>query len=241
MFAIIFIMHKNILVIGSNGLLGREILTSLQNKGHQVTGSDLITSEHASLKIDINDSNSIQQSIDQLKPIDVVINLAYPRNKEYGKKLEDVTYTSFTKNIQLHLGGYFLVMKMFAELFTAQGHGKIISFSSIYGLIAPRFEIYDNTSMTMPVEYAAVKSAIIHLTKYFAKYYKKKNIQFICVSPGGIENNQDASFIKGYNSYALGKGMLKKDALNGLMGFLVSDEANGLNGHTIIFDEGWSL
>ena len=45
--------------------------------------------------------------------------------------------------------------------------GNIINMSSIYGAIAPRFAIYTGTNMTMPVEYAAVKSAIIHLTRYF--------------------------------------------------------------------------
>ena len=43
----------------------------------------------------------------------------------------------------------------------------------IYGTIAPRFEVYAATPMTMPVEYAAIKAGISHLTRYFAQYYKK--------------------------------------------------------------------
>ncbi len=37
-------------------------------------------------------------------------------------------------------------------------------------MVAPKFDIYDNTPMTMPVEYAAIKSALLHLNKYAAAY-----------------------------------------------------------------------
>ena len=48
----------------------------------------------------------------------------------------------------------------------------------------------------MPVEYAAIKSSIIQLTKYFAQYFKKDNIRVNCLSPGGILDNQPESFIR---------------------------------------------
>ena len=49
---------------------------------------------------------------------------------------------------------------------------SLVSLSSIYGLMAPRFEIYDGTNMTMAVEYAAIKSALLHLNKYFTNFMK---------------------------------------------------------------------
>lgn len=44
--------------------------------------------------------------------------------------------------------------------------------------------------MTMPVEYAVIKSALRHLTKYILKYYKGKNIRVNSISLGGILDNQ---------------------------------------------------
>ena len=60
----------------------------------------------------------------------------------------------------------------------------------------------------MPVEYAAIKSSIIQLTRYFAQYFKNENIRANCLSPGGILDKQLQEFIDAYNSYCNGKGML---------------------------------
>ena len=104
--------------------------------------------------------------------VGTVINNAYPRNQNYGRSFFEVEYEDFCENVSLHLGGYFLVAQQMASYFEKQQHGNIINIASIYGATAPRFEIYSGTKMTTPVEYAAIKSAIIHLTKYMAKYGK---------------------------------------------------------------------
>lgn len=96
--------------------------------------------------------------------------------------------------IQTYLGGYFLVSQQMAKYFQKQGYGNIVSMSSIYGVIAPKFEIYADTAMSMPPEYAAIKSALLHLTKYMAKRFKGMNIRVNAIGPGGIFNNQPQSF-----------------------------------------------
>ena len=73
-----------------------------------------------------------------------------------------------------------------------------MNISSIYGVVPPKFEIYKNTTMTTPVEYSAIKSGLIHLTKYMAKYFKGSNIRVNTISLGGIEDNQPKSFLKSY-------------------------------------------
>ena len=49
---------------------------------------------------------------------------------------------------------------------------SLVNFSSIYGVIPPKFDIYEGTSMTLPIEYAAIKSAIQHISRYLAVYTK---------------------------------------------------------------------
>jgi NAD(P)-dependent dehydrogenase (short-subunit alcohol dehydrogenase family) len=95
--------------------------------------------------------------------------------------------------------------------------------------------------MTMPVEYACIKSGIISLTKYIAKYYKGYNIRANCISPGGIYNNQPEEFVRKYNSYCLNKGMLNKEDINGTLIFLLSDMSKYINGQNIVIDDGFSL
>ena len=62
--------------------------------------------------------------------------------------------------------------------------------------------------MTMPIEYAPIKSGIIHMSMYFAKYYLKNQIRINCISPGGVLNAQDQKFLREYNKHTNGNGML---------------------------------
>jgi len=248
---------KIIIVTGAAGLLGKNVISGIIKSGgygiicdNDEKKAKLLNEEIKSNrtdyhKMDITFKDSINEVIFNINKkynkIDAIVNCAYPRNKNYGRKLEEVEYTDFCENLNLHLGGYFLTNQQFADFFKKQGWGNIVNISSIYGVIPPRFEIYDNTKMTMPVEYAAIKSALIHLTKYMAKYYKGKNIRFNCVSPGGLYNNQDESFLKSYNKYSLNKGMLDCNDIVGSIIFLLSDYSKYINGQNIIVDDGWTL
>jgi len=252
---------KVVVVTGGAGLLGKEFVKGIMEFGGVGIVADLDESRGKQVEkelatsvpegkcefamMDITSKDSIREVINYLHnkygKIDALVNNAYPRNKSYGRKFEDVEYNDFCENVNLHLGGYFLTSQQFALYFKEQGYGNIINIASIYGVIAPRFEIYEGTSMTMPVEYACIKSAIIHLTRYMAKYFKGKNIRFNCISPGGIFDNQPEEFLRKYNVFGLTKGMLHKEDVNGTLLFLLSDMSKHINGQNITVDDGWTL
>lgn len=185
--------------------------------------------------------NCIRKIHSKYKKIDALVNNAYPKNKNYGKDFFDVKYNDFVENLGTNLGGCFVSSQTFLSYFQKQGHGNIINISSIYGVIAPKFEIYKDTNKTMPIEYAAIKSALIHMSKYMAKYLKNKNIRVNIISPGGIYDNQNLDFIKNYKKQCLNKGMLDKKDLNGALVFLLSDMSKFVNGQNIIVDDGFTL
>ena len=251
-------LQKKIIVItGGCGLLGKTFVKAALDNNAIVVAADINKEQLEKLKTEINSDNlhtvelditsetSIKLAITNIQKkygkIDALVNNAYPRNKNYGNDLEKVTYKDFCENLDVHLGGYFLCMQQFSLFFKDQGYGNIINMSSIYGVIPPRFEVYENAAFTMPVEYAAIKSGVIHLTKYFAKYYKGKNIRFNCISPGGILNNQNEDFLRKYNSLSLNKGMLDREDITGTLLFLISSASHNINGQNIIVDDGFSL
>lgn len=197
------------------------------------------------MQLDITKTESvtalISGTLQRFGRIDSVVNNACPRNSNYGKKLEDVTYEDFCQNLSLHLGGYFLVAQQFGLFFRSQRQGNIINMASIYGVMAPRFEIYSDTQMTMPVEYDAIKSAVIHSTRYFAQYFKNDNIRVNCLSPGGILDQQPESFLRNYRAFCSSKGMLEGQDISSVLLFLLSDDSKYLTGQNLVVDDGFSL
>ena len=197
-------------------------------------------------KCDITNAIEIQHLIDLVSDkfgrIDALVNNAYPRNKNYGKIFEEVEFADFCENVNLHVGGYFLITQQVAKAMIKQKHGNIINMASIYGFAAPRFEIYAGTKMTVPVEYAVVKGAIINLTKYLASYLGRYNIRVNSISPGGIYDNQPDEFTKAYSEkVVLGNRMANVNDLVDVLVFLLSDGSTYITGQNMIVDGGWSL
>ncbi len=253
--------NKIIVVTGGAGLIGTGFIKAIvKNNGTAIIADinknvglelksnleKLLDSKNIDfVKLDINSKESLLNCISELsqkyKRIDALVNNAYPRNDAYGNHFFDINYSDFIDNLNLNLGGYFLASQQFAEFFMSQGYGNIINMSSIYGVVTPKFDVYRDTPMTMPVEYAVIKSGLIHLTKYMAKYFKGSKIRVNSISPGGIFNNQPKSFIKNYNKFGLNKGMLDVNDICGTLIFLLSEHSANINGQNIIVDDGWSL
>jgi len=251
---------RRVVVTGGAGLLGRTFCSAIAEHGGQVIVADrdldaaqrvvgVIKQQHpggaVAAALDITDKGSVDALIDDIHGrcgrIDAVVNNAYPRNARYGRRMEDVAYADFCENLGMHLGGYFLVMQRFAAYFKVEGGGNMINVSSIYGVIAPRFEVYAETPMTMPVEYAAIKSGLLHLTRYFAQYLKGSNIRVNALSPGGILDQQPEAFLARYRALCADKGMLNPGDLAGSLVFLLSDLSRHVDGQNLIVDDGFSL
>ena len=250
--------EKTICVIGAGGLLGKELVKHLLTNNVKVIAVDVsvdnmekafhaitVINSFNSLifeSLDVTSELQICNFFQRTKGIDGVVNCAYPRNSSYGKKFTDVSLASFNENTSLHLGSSFLIMRESAKYFLKYKRKfSLVTIASIYGVIAPKFEIYNGTEMTMPVEYAAIKSAIIHLNKYMAKAVGHSDFRVNSVSPGGILDGQPETFLESYKDQSLSQGMLRPYDLIGAIQFLLSDQSAFVNGQNIIVDDGFTL
>ncbi|MBN2458163.1 SDR family oxidoreductase [Candidatus Woesearchaeota archaeon] len=253
---------KVIVITGGAGLIGRAFVQGCAEKGARVIIADVDEKEGQRLvkdvkgktgnneiifiRCDINNKDNIDGLIKAVimkyGVIDALVNNAYPRNRNYGKRFEDVRYEDFCENININLGGLFLVTKEIADVMKKQKKGNIINIASIYGVFAPDFEVYKGTKMTMPIEYSAIKGAVVNMTRYLASYLGKYNIRVNAISPGGVFNNQPPGFVKRYSKkVVLGNRMAGTDDICGVLAFLLSDQAGYITGQNIIVDGGWSL
>lgn len=250
--------NKSILVVGASGLLGAKVVKSLLRHNSKVLAVDLdverlksrLTEMNVDVdspalsfsSLDVTDEVAVKAFFESLTVITGAVNCTYPRNKKYGAHFFDVNLADFNENLSLHLGSSFLFMQQCAAYFKReQSDFALVNISSIYGVVAPKFEVYDNTKMTMPVEYAAIKSALLHLSKYVVAYVADSRFRVNSVSPGGIFDHQPSDFLEAYKRQTLGKGMLDVDDVIGSIVYLLSDYARYVNGQNIVVDDGFIL
>lgn len=253
--------NKVIVVTGGAGRIGSEFIKAIvaQNGIGIIVESDITkanilrdeilkinsSAKVEAINIDICSKNSIDKVIEILHEkygkIDALVNNAYPKSKNYGKKFFEIDMDDFNEFINLHLGGYFNISQKFIKYFLKQKHGNILNISSIQGIGAPAFETYEGTNMHSPIEYTVVKHGLLGMTKYMAKMFKKDGIRVNAISPGGILDGQPEPFLSQYKKRCGTKGMLNTNDLIGTLIYLLSDGSKFVNGQNIIVDDGFSL
>ncbi len=250
------IANQVIFINGACGTIGKRFVEICLDAGANVVAADinkeglmllstrLSSSSLLILPLDLTSPKAVQESInisvERFGSITALVNAAYPRNKNYGRSFFDVEYADFCENLNMNISTTFSSCQAFARYFQDSGQGNIINIGSIYGVMAPDFGIYPEP-MTMPVEYAAIKSAIIHLTKYMAQMLRKDGIRVNCISPGGVLESQPEEFLKKYNAKCGVIGMLNSEHLDSTLLYLLSPSSCAITGQNIVVDDGFSL
>lgn len=240
------VKNKIIVVTGGDGLLGKQIIDKLREREAIAIAIDISFTNQGMYDyiVDITDENSVKKCVGNIlkkyKKIDGWVNNAYPRTKDWSNRLEDVSVQSWRKNIDMHLNGYFICCQIILMQMKNQGFGSLINMSSIYGLVGPDFNVYNGTNMTMPAAYSAIKGGLNNLTRYLASYYGEFQVRVNTISPGGIFNNQEESFVNNYIEKVPMKRMGKPEDIVAAVFYLISDESNYITGQNLIIDGGWT-
>ena len=243
------------IIFGCLGKVGLMICKKAQNFDIDLICIDIIDSKKAIkllkknkvsqfyyIQSNITDRKIIKDNIIKNLQNDIsLINCSYPRIKNYGKEINPSS-ANFSSSVSYKLGSAYDFVCL--ALIISQKLKKkisVINFSSIYGVIAPHKWIYKGTKMFTPVDYSVAKAGIIHLTKYFQKYFGNRLLRFNCISPGGILDNQEKKFIKSYSKLTSTNNLLKENDIFGTVYFLSSDLSEHIAGQNIIIDDGFTL
>ncbi len=250
-----------VLITGAAGRVGESTAIEIAKNGGKLILSDISKDNLSQLKskllkhtkpeniklmnIDICSSTSIDDlisfSVSSFDRITSAIHCAYPRSKQWGKIFEEIDIDLLSQDLKNQLGISIIFSQKIIRHFLENQGGNLIHISSIQGLGAPKFEHYENTNMTSPIEYSAIKAGIISITKWLAKYYKNKNIRINCISPGGIYDKQNEEFVQKYRESCTNIGLIDSCEIARLIVFLLSKNAQAINGQNLIVDDGWSL
>lgn len=238
---------KNIIVTGSEGLLGKAIVTDIKKEGGIAICLDIsheTASELHRYKVDLTHQEETESNLIKLfeayHHIDGLVNNAYPRTKDWGTKMEEVALSSFRQNVDWQLNSIFHLIQLISNHMIGFNQGSVVNIASIYGIVGNDFTLYDNTNLTSPVAYSAIKGGLINMNRYLASYFGKNNLRFNCVSPGGIQDQQPDEFIKNYNAKVPMKRMGTPEDIAPTVSFLLSEKSKYITGQNIAIDGGWT-
>lgn len=222
---------KKIIVTGSQGMIGSEIVSYLKNKDYNILEVDL------ALKHDLSDETFVKSWFKENNANALVNLFALNDHIDPARKSSDlfeISLESFETYLKINLTSLFSVCREFAR---NNHEGSIVNFSSTYGLVSPRPKLYP--AGEKHIGYSVSKGGVIQLTRHLAVHLAPR-IRVNCLVPGGVEHEQEESFINEYSTNTPLGRMMKRGELNGLVEYLCSDAASYVTGAVFNVDGGWT-
>jgi 2-deoxy-D-gluconate 3-dehydrogenase len=209
------------------------------------------------IRTDITDPGSVNDLLTTLLKefgrLDILVNSAAQDPKFDSEalakgltpgKFEDFPLKQWNAALNVNLTGMFLVTQACVQPMLEQGKkGSIINICSTYGLNAPDQRIYlkDGKRLAFkPVYYTVTKAGVLGFTKYLAAYYMGTEIRVNALTPGGVFNDHDDSFVANYSAKTILGRMARKDEMNGALLFLASEASAYMTGGNLVVDGGWT-
>ena len=221
---------SKIIVTGSKGLIGSELVKYLKN-GNEILELDL------SLGHDLTDEKFVEEWFSKNQAEYLVncfaINDHVDGNNQ-GNNLFDVNLNEISEFLNVNVIALFSVCRNFAK---QKQSISIINFSSTYGVVSPIPGLYEDGQKH--IGYSVSKGAVIQLTRHLAVHLAPK-IRVNCLIPGGVEYEQSEKFIDQYSSNTPLGRMMRKDELNGIVEFLCSEKSSYVTGTSFKIDGGWT-
>jgi NAD(P)-dependent dehydrogenase (short-subunit alcohol dehydrogenase family) len=253
------LVGKTAAILGGSGLLGAEIAAAMAQAGaHTVildvhapsaeTCSDVFGVHDGTIgyiDFDVTEVESIEDRFSalwaDLGGMDVLVNSSYPRTPDWGAPVEDVRLDSWRRNVDMQLNSVFAVTRAACELMrAAKREGSIINLGSIYGVVGNDFTLYENTAITPPPAYSAIKGGVTSLGRFMASHYGRHGIRVNTLCPGGIEDGQGDPFVEQYSRRTPLWRMGRPDEVAAAALFLACDASSYITGTAFMVDGGWT-
>lgn len=242
--------NQVVLITGGAGGIGAAAARLFAEKGASVVVADYVedagktaveglpevSGGHLFVQVDVSDSTSVQAMVEKVVghfgKVDVLINNAGITRDAMLRKMTDEDWHQV---INVNLNGVYYCAKAVIPHMLEKGSGAIINTSSVVG-------VHGNIGQT---NYAATKSAVIGMTKTWAKELGPKGIRVNAVAPGFINTNMVASVPEKVIGQLVEKVPLRRlgeaEDIGKAYVFLASDDAAYVNGTVLEVNGGLTL
>jgi 3-oxoacyl-[acyl-carrier protein] reductase len=242
---------RKILVVGGSGEIGEDIVRALAEEGadvaiqffrNQVEAEKVCDSVKAlgrasvAIQGQIENAQSVQQMRDVLHEkfgkIDTLVNCAGINRDSLFAKMTDEQWDEV---IGVDLSGVFRCTKAFVEEISASGNGRIITISSVVGVMG-------NIGQ---VNYAAAKSGVVGFSKALARELARYKVTVNVVAPGFISTTMvnkipDKTKEKILAQIPMGRFGTSRDVAMSVV-YLASPEADYITGTVLNLNGGMYL
>jgi NAD(P)-dependent dehydrogenase (short-subunit alcohol dehydrogenase family) len=227
-----------IVITGSEGLIGKQLVKGLSLK-YKIIKLDL------KLGHDLNDEKFVSDFFLKNKSLYGLIichGLNPTKNLLNNSKKIKFENNPLTLNsdsirdyLETNLISPFNIVRHFIK---NQKYGKIITVSSLYGVVSPVHYLYKKNHKH--IGYCLSKSAIVMMTKYLATLYAKNFCINSVVLGGVISNKIKKEFVRSYSKINPKKRMMKVKEASGIFSYLLDENSSYTNGGVFTVDGGWT-
>jgi NAD(P)-dependent dehydrogenase (short-subunit alcohol dehydrogenase family) len=237
---------RRAVVAGGAGHLGRASVCALRELGAEVAVID-VAGDSDAIRADLAREDEAREAVrrarERLGGVDVLVHCAALTGQDdlrgWSAPFAEQTVGAWETALRVNLTSAFVLVHEARADLAASGHGSVILFGSIYGLVGPDHALYEGTAMANPVAYGASKGALLQLVRYLAAELAPR-VRVNAISPGGVERGQPEAFRRRYEARTPLRRMATEEDVKGAVAFLASDLAAYVTGHNLVVDGGWT-
>lgn len=248
---------KSILITGGSGKVGFQLVQHFLKDGFLVVTTSrnkkrFQEDREKALGIDFSNLRIIETDFTSGKAQNIILEFLKNDNINLTSIIHNARSLDFVKIEEdqtvspENFAGEFFMDVIFPYRLTVrlqkEGHDlrNIVFISSMYGVVAPTPNLYDDFHNSSPIHYGVSKAAQVHLTKELAVRMAPK-VRVNCVSFGGIKGRTDDKFLKRYCDLNPQGRMLEEEDVVGPIDFLISENSRNMTGQNLIVDGGWTI
>lgn len=248
---------KRIWVFGGAGYLGQSVVQALVGQGAQVLCADLdgraaefaantgLESKITTVNADIADIPACENQANAwLAQWGVPHGLVNLTAFTTAKTMDALTEADFDRVNHGNLTATWALSRQIGNAMAAEGRGSMVLFSSMYGMVSPYPEVYQEPMNKNPIEYGLGKAGIIQMTRYLAVHYGRTQVRCNCISPGPFPNPKVQAEHPDFITRLSAKSPLgrvgQSHEIAGAVAFLLCDASTYITGHNLAVDGGWT-
>jgi NAD(P)-dependent dehydrogenase (short-subunit alcohol dehydrogenase family) len=237
----------------------RVVIGDLDAQRARQLAEDLDPERALGVGLDVADEASVadvvERAVGRFGRLDILVNNAALTVRGGGERLLQDYFAPFETYpravwdlaVSVNLTGMVLCAQAAGRQMLRQGGGVIVNIASTYGVVAPDQRLYEgvkspyvDAGFNTPVSYAVTKTAVLGLTRYLATYWGRQNIRVNALTPHGVYDNHDETFVRNFAYRSPLGRMARNDEYRGALLFLVSDASSYMTGANLVVDGGWT-